>query len=136
MSMCFQKHCPNAVTIIDCFEIHIQILHNQNDQATTHSSYQSRNIVKYLIFATPQGTINFISRSYAGRKSDKLIVQDSGYLDCQICCRLVPSSLGASNLQPLCSATIPPPPSFRNGLVTPVLALFPILLSVQVYVEL
>lgn len=81
MPMCVRKHFPNNVSIIDCFETQIQVPHNPNDQAATYSRYNSRNTVKYLISATPQGTINFISRGYGGRKSDKLIVKNSGYLN-------------------------------------------------------
>ena len=81
MPMCFRRHYPNTVSIMDCFETQIQIPHDRNDQAATYSTYKSRNTVKYLISATPNGTINFISKGYAGRKSDQFIVRDSGYID-------------------------------------------------------
>lgn len=81
MPMCFRRHFPNTVSIIDCFETQIQIPNNHNDQAATYSRYKSRNTVKYLISATPHGTINFISKGYAGRSSDRYIVKDSGYIE-------------------------------------------------------
>ncbi|XP_032789769.2 uncharacterized protein LOC116926969 [Daphnia magna] len=81
MPMCFRRHYPNTVSILHCFETQIQIPIDRNDQAATYSNYKSRNTVKYLISATPNGTINFISKGYAGRKSGQFIVRNSGYID-------------------------------------------------------
>lgn len=80
MPMCFRKHYPKTVSIIDCFETQIEIPNNRNDQAATYSTYKSRNTVKYLISSTPQGTINFISKGFTGRTSDQYIVRNSEYL--------------------------------------------------------
>jgi hypothetical protein len=66
---------------MDCFETQIKIPHDRNDQEATYFTCKSRNTVKYLISATPNGTIIFISKKYAGRKSDQLIVRHSGYID-------------------------------------------------------
>ncbi|XP_032798722.2 uncharacterized protein LOC116935538 isoform X2 [Daphnia magna] len=59
MPMCFRRHYPNTVSIMDCFETQIQIPNDRNDQAATYSTY----------------------KRYAGRKSDQFIVRHSGYID-------------------------------------------------------
>lgn len=38
MPMCFRRHYPNTVIIMDCFETQIQIPHDRNDQAATYST--------------------------------------------------------------------------------------------------
>lgn len=40
----------------------------------------SINTTKYLISVTPLGKVNFISKGYGGRFSDKFITEDCGYL--------------------------------------------------------
>ena len=37
--------------------------------------------MKYLIIATPQGTISYISDGYGGRTSNKFITEHCGYLN-------------------------------------------------------
>ena len=81
MPMSFRKHFPEVVSVIDCFEVQIQVPHVITDQAATYSTYKSRNTVKYLISITPQGTISFISNGYVGRNSDQNIVRTRGYLE-------------------------------------------------------
>ena len=44
------------------------------------SQYKHHKTAKYLVGVTPQGTINFISKGYGGRVSDKYITEDCGYL--------------------------------------------------------
>ena len=80
MPMCFRTHFRNAVCVVDCFEVQMQIPHTPSKQCATYSSYKSRNTIKYFISATPQGSISFISVGYVGRTSDKHIVQDSGFV--------------------------------------------------------
>lgn len=77
----FWAYCRDVQSIIDCFEIEIQKPSNAINQALTWSQYKSCNTVKYLISATPNGLINFISRGFSGRTSDKEILSESGYLD-------------------------------------------------------
>ncbi|KAJ8912704.1 hypothetical protein NQ315_012258, partial [Exocentrus adspersus] len=67
------------LSIIDCFEIERPT--NSVHQALTWSSYKKANTVKYLISATPDGIINFVSCGYGGRATDSEIVKDSGYLN-------------------------------------------------------
>lgn len=78
--MCFRTNFKNAVCVVDCFEVQIQIPHIPSQQCATYSSYKSRNTVKYFIGATSQGSISFISARYVGRTSDKHIVKDSDFL--------------------------------------------------------
>jgi hypothetical protein len=80
MPMCFRQNYPDTVEIIDCFETQIQKPDSIVDQVGTYSSYKSRNTAKYLIAVTPQGTISYISNGFPGRKSDKYVVIQSGYL--------------------------------------------------------
>lgn len=77
----FRKHFRKCISIIDCFEIRLDLSIKLKKRASTFSTYKSSNTVKYLIGITPQGHISFISPGYGGRVSDKFIVQDSGFLD-------------------------------------------------------
>jgi hypothetical protein len=63
-------------SILDYLEIEIQTL------GLTWFNTKHGNTVKYLVSATPHGFINFVSRSYGGRTSDKAVLEGSGYLDC------------------------------------------------------
>lgn len=81
MPMCFRKHYPNTVLIIDCFETQIQVPNNPKDQAATYSTYKSKNTVKYFISSTPQGMVNFISKGFTGMTSNQYVVKNSGSLE-------------------------------------------------------
>lgn len=64
-----------------CFEIQIQKPQNAVKQAHTWSDYKKCNTIKYLISITSNGLINYVSNGFGGRASDKLILEQSGYLD-------------------------------------------------------
>lgn len=82
MPWCFGAHYGLGVTsIIDCFELFIEKPIDLMSKTATWSTYKHYNTVKYLISITPQGTVNFISKGYAGRASDKYITEDCGYLN-------------------------------------------------------
>ena len=49
-------------------------------RAQTYSQYKHHNIVKFLIAATPQGVILFVSKGWDGRASDKYITENCGLL--------------------------------------------------------
>lgn len=77
----FRKSFRDIESIIDCFEIEIEVPSSAFFQALTWSSYKHCNTIKYLVSITPNGIINFISLGYGGRISDELITTQSGYLD-------------------------------------------------------
>ena len=85
----FRHRYHNVQCIIDTFEIEIEKAQNAVDQAATFSQYKHRNTVKYLVGATPNGCIMFMSPGYGGRVLDKDIVESSGFLtvapkDCSV----------------------------------------------------
>ncbi|KAJ8936147.1 hypothetical protein NQ314_012479 [Rhamnusium bicolor] len=66
----FRMLFSRVQSIVDCLEIEIQKPTSALHQALTWSDYKKCNTVKYLISATPDGFINFISCGYGGRVSD------------------------------------------------------------------
>ena len=81
MPWCFRPNFGlNVTSIIDCFELFIEKPGDLLCRAATWSQYKHHNTAKYLVSVTPQGTINFISKGYGGRVSDKYITEDCGYL--------------------------------------------------------
>uniref|UniRef100_A0A0A9XL84 LL-diaminopimelate aminotransferase n=1 Tax=Lygus hesperus TaxID=30085 RepID=A0A0A9XL84_LYGHE len=81
MPVPFRHRFMNVQSIVDCFEISIQKPQSPKYQALTWSEYKKCNTVKVLISANPCGFINFISKAYGGRISDRSIVKESGFLD-------------------------------------------------------
>lgn len=77
----FKHKFRNVQVIIDCFEISVRKPLKVLDQALTWSSYKHSNTVKYLIAATPDGMIIFISKGFTGRITDTEIIKRSGFLD-------------------------------------------------------
>lgn len=77
----FKHKFRNVQIIIDCFEISIRKPSKVIDQALSWSSYKHSNTVKYLIGATPDGLIIFISKGFSGLITDNEIVKRSGFLE-------------------------------------------------------
>ena len=89
MPQCFKYSFGNKTTvIIDCFEIFIDRPSNLLARAQTYSSYKSHNTVKVLVGITPQGTVSFVSKAWAGGTSDKFLTEHSGIID-----KLLPGDL-------------------------------------------
>lgn len=77
----FKHKFRNVQIIIDCFEISVRKPKKVVDQALTWSSYKHSNTVKFLIGATPDGLIIFISKGFSGRITDTEIIKRSGFLE-------------------------------------------------------
>ena len=73
----FKNAFPNTRTILDATECRIEKPSNVADQVATYSTYKNSNTVKTIIGITPQGTVNYISDSYAGSASDRMIIERS-----------------------------------------------------------
>ena len=78
----FQNPTYSSVRhIIDCTEVFLETPHNLSVRANTWSDYKHHNTAKYLVSITPSGMINFVSKGWGGRTSDKHITTHSGFLD-------------------------------------------------------
>lgn len=71
----------NVRHIIDCSEVFIETPQNLEMQTQTWSDYKHHNTAKFLISITPSGLINFVSKCWGGRASDKFITSSSGFYD-------------------------------------------------------
>lgn len=82
MPKCFQDAFGDRVTVIlDCFEIFVERPANLIAANQCWSHYKHHHTVKVLIAITPQGSISYISKSWGGRSSDKLVTEDSDILN-------------------------------------------------------
>ena len=82
MPNCFKSNFGTKVTvIIDCFELFTEKPWGSINRASLYSQYKGNETVKYLIGVAPQGVIIFISESWGGRASDKMITQNSELLN-------------------------------------------------------
>ena len=81
LPMLYREHFDDLTEIIDCYETQVQKPHSLKDQVALYSSYKGRDTVKGLAAATGHGVLTFMSPLFCGRKSDKHIVLQSGYLD-------------------------------------------------------
>ena len=64
---------PNTQIVLDCTEIFIEKPSSHVAQWQTWSDYKHHNTVELLIGITPNGTVNFVSRMWGGRVSDRHI---------------------------------------------------------------
>lgn len=77
----FRARYGAVEAIIDCLEVEIYKRTDPVKQALTWSEYKKTNTMKYVISATPDGTISFILRGFGGRASDQCILENCGFLD-------------------------------------------------------
>lgn len=118
MPLQFRARYNNVQSIIDCFEVEIEKPSDPVKQAITWSQYKSCNTVKFLISATPNGFVNYVSGAYGGRASDKEIVEESGYLDVLPDGVHVMADRGFKHIAHILSSkqcTLIRPPSVRTG---------------------
>lgn len=81
LPLAFRAQYQKVQSIINCLEIEIEQPSNSLHQASTWSNYKKCNTAKFLISATPDGFINFVSEGFGGRCSDTEIVKNSKFLD-------------------------------------------------------
>lgn len=67
--------------IIDCSEVYLETPHNLEMQSQTWSDYKHHHTGKFLLSINPSGLINFVSKCWGGRTSDKYITNHCGFLD-------------------------------------------------------
>lgn len=67
LSMAFRHRYQHVSCIIDCLEIEIQKPSKAVNQALTWSDYKKANTIKYLVFSTPNGLVNYILPGFSGR---------------------------------------------------------------------
>ena len=78
----FQTPKYNRVQhIIDCTKVFTETPKNKNNQAKLWSNYKHHYTCKYLISIAPHSFINFVSKGYGGRASDRQIVELSGFMN-------------------------------------------------------
>ena len=70
----------NARVILDCTERRVEKATSFRCQASTFSSYKYYNTAKGLVGISPNSAITFVPNLYAGRSTDRSIVQHSGRL--------------------------------------------------------
>jgi DDE superfamily endonuclease/Helix-turn-helix of DDE superfamily endonuclease len=73
MPVYFVGHFEDTKVVLDCTESKIQTFNCLNCRIESYSNYKSNQTAKYLLGVTPAGSINFVSRGYPGRASDKYI---------------------------------------------------------------
>ncbi|KAL1442855.1 hypothetical protein MTO96_030589 [Rhipicephalus appendiculatus] len=70
--------------IIDATEIRCEVPSSLVLQSQTYSNYKSANTLKSLIVISPDGTITFLSKLFAGSLSDKELVEKSGFFEARV----------------------------------------------------
>ncbi|KAF5281935.1 hypothetical protein FQR65_LT14461 [Abscondita terminalis] len=114
----FRARYSKVQTIIDCLEIEIQKPSDAVKQALTWSNYKKANTIKYLVGATPDGLITFVSTGFGGRTSDTVIVEKSRFLDKLEEGSIIMADRGFKHVENLFiqkNCTLLRPPSVKSG---------------------
>ena len=77
----FRKDFPTTMIIIDGTELKTQKPHGLALQSQMYSDYKSNTTLKALIGCDPNGTVTFVSELFTGSISDKLITEQSGFIN-------------------------------------------------------
>lgn len=114
----FRRRYKNVACIIDCFEVSIQKPSDPILQSFTWSEYKGCNTIKYLIGCTPDGFISFVSAGFGGRITDKMIVEESSFLNLIEPGTQIMADRGFKHLEEQlrrCKSTLVRPPSVSAG---------------------
>ena len=76
----FKEKFPRLTSIIDCFELFIDLPGNLLARQQTYSNYKKHTTVKVLISCSPLGAISYLSLGWGGRVSDIDLVRQSGFI--------------------------------------------------------
>ena len=63
--------------VLDCTELMVQRASNLDARKKTFSNYKHHDTVKFLVGISPNLAVNYVSRAYGGRASDKYITLNS-----------------------------------------------------------
>ena len=74
------EEISNLRIIIDCTELMLQKPSDLQERKETFSNYKHHDTVKFLVGMSPQLYVNYVSKAWAGRASDKHITLNSDCL--------------------------------------------------------
>lgn len=81
LPVCFQTFFKKCISIIDYFEVFIEPASDLKIRTQTWSKNKQNNTMKFLISATPQGNISFVSKAWAGHVTDQHLTEQSLFLE-------------------------------------------------------
>ena len=73
---CFHEY-DSLNLVIDCTELITQRASNLQARKETYSNYKNRDTIKFLVGLSPNMTVNYVSKAFGGRASDKFITLSS-----------------------------------------------------------
>ena len=107
--------------IVDCTEVFTETPKNKKVQAILWSNYKHHHTAKFLVSITATGLINFASKGYGGRASDRQIVEHCDFLDeiRQGECVMADKGFNIADLLTLKHADLVIPPGRRGAMQMP-----------------